>query len=41
MLEAFPDYGDATIAMERFRRFVAGLDPTLGAKCHEHGATTL
>ncbi len=27
--------------MERFRRFVAGLDPVLQAKCHEHGATSL
>lgn len=41
VLEAFPDYGKPAIAMERFRRFVAGLDPILQAKCHEHGATTL
>lgn len=41
VLEAFPDYGAPAIAMERFRRFVAGLDLTLQAKCHEHGATTL
>lgn len=43
VLEAFPygDYGEAAIAMERFRRFVAGLDPTLQSKCHEHGASTL
>lgn len=27
--------------MERFRRFVAGLDPILQAKCHEHDAATL
>ncbi len=27
--------------MERFRRFVAGLDPVIQAKCHEHGATSL
>lgn len=41
VLEAFPDYGEAAIAMERFRRFGAGLDPTLQSKCHEHGASTL
>ena len=41
VLEEFPNYGVAAIAMERFRRFVAGVDPTLGAKCHEHGTTTL
>lgn len=39
--EAFPNYGRPAIAMERFRRFVAGLDPILQAKCHEHGAATL
>ncbi|KAI7804760.1 putative synaptotagmin-like protein 3, partial [Triplophysa rosa] len=41
VLEAFPNYGEAAIAMERFRRFVAGLEPVLQAKCHEHGATSL
>ncbi|KAL0197559.1 hypothetical protein M9458_006099, partial [Cirrhinus mrigala] len=41
VLEAFPNYGECAIAMERFRRFVAGLDPVLQAKCHEHGATSL
>lgn len=41
VLEAFPNYGEPAIAMERFRRFVAGLDPILQAKCHEHGAATL
>ena len=41
VLEEFPNYGVAAIAMERFRRFVTGLDPALGAKYHEHGSTTL
>lgn len=41
VLEAFPNYGAPAIAMERFRRFIAGMDPILQAKCHEHGATTL
>ncbi|KAL0154090.1 hypothetical protein M9458_050549 [Cirrhinus mrigala] len=41
VLEPFPNYGECAIAMERFRRFVAGLDPVLQAKCHEHGATSL
>lgn len=41
VLEAFPNYGKPAITMERFRRFVAGLDPILQAKCHEHGAATL
>lgn len=41
VLEAFPNYGECAIAMERFRQFVAGLDPVLQAKCHEHGATSL
>lgn len=41
VFEAFPGYGQPAIAMERFRRFVAGLDPVLQVKCHEHGATTL
>lgn len=40
-IEAFPEYGKPAIAMERFRRFAAGLDPILQAKCHEHGAATL
>ncbi len=41
VLEACPNYGQSAIAMERFRRFVAGLDPVIQAKCHEHGATSL
>ena len=36
--EAFPEYGQAAQRTERFRRFLAGLDPELEAKCHEHGA---
>ena len=38
MAEAFPDYGRAANG-ETFRRFLAGLDPALQAKCHEQGAT--
>lgn len=38
-VEAFPNYGEPT--MEHFRRFVASLDPTLQAKCHEHGAASM
>ena len=41
VVEAFPEYGKPAITMERFRRFVAGLDPILQSKCHEHGAATL
>ncbi len=41
VLEAFPNYGQSAIAMERFRLFVAGLDPIIQEKCHEHGATSL
>ncbi|KAL0154104.1 hypothetical protein M9458_050563, partial [Cirrhinus mrigala] len=41
VLEPFPNYGECAIAMERFRRFVAGLDPVLQAECHVHGATSL
>ncbi len=41
VLEAFPNYEQSAIAMERFRRFVAGLDPVIQAKCHEHGATSI
>lgn len=32
--EAFPGYGDIAQKEEKFRRFLAGLDPTLRAKCH-------
>lgn len=39
--EAFPGYGDVAQKEEKFRRFLAGLDPTLRAKCHEQGATDL
>lgn len=39
--EAFPGYGDIAQKEEKFRRFLAGLDPTLRAKCHEQGATDL
>ena len=39
--EAFPNYGDAAQREEKFRRFLAGLDPCLRAKCQEQGATDL
>ncbi|KAK3568728.1 hypothetical protein QTP86_014757, partial [Hemibagrus guttatus] len=39
--EAFPEYGDKAQREEKFRRFLAGLDPVLRAKCHEQGATDL
>lgn len=39
--EAFPDYGDVAQRKEKFRRFLAGLDPALKAKCLEQGATDL
>ena len=37
--EAFPDYDRVARNGETFRRFLAGLDPALQAKCHEQGAT--
>ncbi|KAK7922816.1 hypothetical protein WMY93_009718 [Mugilogobius chulae] len=39
--EAFPDYGIVARREEKFRRFLAGLDPALKAKCLEQGATDL
>lgn len=39
--EAFPNYGVVAQQEEKFRRFLAGLDPALRAKCHEQGATDL
>lgn len=39
--EAFPDYDRAAVNGEKFRRFLAGLDPALQAKCHEQGATDM
>lgn len=39
--EAFPGYGEIAHKEEKFRRFLAGLDPSLRAKCHEQGATDL
>lgn len=39
--EAFPEYGDVACRQEKFRRFLAGLDPSLRAKCYEQGATDL
>lgn len=39
--EAFPEYGDRAQREEKFRRFVAGLDPVLRSKCYEQGATDM
>uniref|UniRef100_A0AAV2J093 Retrotransposon gag domain-containing protein n=1 Tax=Knipowitschia caucasica TaxID=637954 RepID=A0AAV2J093_KNICA len=39
--EAFPEYDKMAQNGEKFRRFLAGLDPGLRAKCHEQGATDL
>lgn len=39
--ESFPTYGYEAQQCELFRRFVAGLDPSLQLKVHEHGATTI
>lgn len=39
--EAFPDYGDVAQREEKYRCFLAGLDPPLKAKCLEQGAIDL
>lgn len=39
--EAFPNYDHNALEGEKFRRFVAGLDPVLQSKIHEMGAETL
>ncbi|XP_077358205.1 uncharacterized protein LOC144004677 [Festucalex cinctus] len=39
--EAFPTYGDDAKSGEKFRRFIAGLDPYLQLRCHEQGVKTL
>lgn len=41
MLEAFPNYDHNALDGEKFRRFVAGLDPVLQSKIHEMGAENL
>ncbi|XP_024119878.1 uncharacterized protein LOC112141069 [Oryzias melastigma] len=41
VMAAFPQYGDVAQRKEKFRRFLAGLDPALKAKCLEQGATDL
>lgn len=41
VLQAFPDYDIIAQEGEKFRRFVAGLDPALQAKIHEQGATDM
>lgn len=39
--DAFPTYGDNAKNGEKFRRFIAGLDPYLQLRCHEQGVKTL
>lgn len=41
VLEAFPNYDHNALEGEKFRRFVAGLDPNLQSKVHEMGAEDL
>ncbi|KAL7848207.1 hypothetical protein AOLI_G00229250 [Acnodon oligacanthus] len=41
VLEAFPNYDLNAQEGEKFRRFVAGLDPTLQSKIHEMGASSM
>lgn len=41
VLEAFPHYDHNALEGEKFRRFVAGLDPILQSKIHEMGAEDL
>lgn len=41
VLEAFPNYDNNALQGEKFRRFVAGLDPALQSKIHEMGAENL
>lgn len=41
VLEAFPNYDYNALEGEKFRRFVAGLDPNLQSKIHEMGAEDL
>lgn len=41
VLEAFPNYDHNALEGEKFRRFVAGLDPALQSKIYEMGAENL
>ena len=41
MEEAFPTYGKPAKDGEKFRRFIAGIEPYLQLRCHDHGVTTL
>lgn len=41
VLEAFPNYDHNALEGEKFRHFVAGLDPILQSKIHEMGAEDL
>ncbi len=39
--EAFPTYGQNAKDGEKFRRFIAGIEPYLQVRCHEQGLNTL
>ncbi len=39
--EAFPTYGQNAKDGEKFRRFIAGIEPYLQLRCHEQGVKTL
>ena len=39
--EAFPTYGQNAKEGEKFRRFIAGIEPYLQVRCHEQGLTAL
>ncbi|XP_034563707.1 uncharacterized protein LOC117829958 isoform X2 [Notolabrus celidotus] len=39
--EAFPTYGQNAKDGEKFRRFIAGIEPYLQLRCHEQGLTSL
>lgn len=39
--EAFPTYGENAKDGEKFRRFIAGIEPYLHVHCHEQGLNTL
>ncbi len=39
--ETFPTYGQNAKVWEKFRRFIAGIEPYLQVRCHEQGLNTL
>lgn len=41
VVEAFPKYGDRALRKEKFRCFMAGLDPVLRTNCYKQGATDM